>query len=144
MRFDIKYIEENDALEKLIAKGEGEQLDFKQSISNAKKIAKTLVAFANTTGGKLLIGVNDSGLIVGCEIEEEMYMIDLAITQYCQPKIAVEFSVYEFDEMLNVLVVDVKNNSIKQAYFSLDDNDEWQYYIRQRDKTIHAQVDDKC
>lgn len=82
MRFDIKYIEENDALEKLIAKGEGEQLDFKQSISNAKKIAKTLVAFANTTGGKLLIGVNDSGLIVGCEIEEEMYMIDLAITQY--------------------------------------------------------------
>ncbi|HMV13827.1 MAG TPA: ATP-binding protein, partial [Chitinophagales bacterium] len=134
MRFDIKYIEENDALEKLIAKGEGEQLDFKQSISNAKKIAKTLVAFANTTGGKLLIGVNDSGLIVGCEIEEEMYMIDLAITQYCQPKIAVEFSVYEFDEMLNVLVVDVKNNSIKQAYFSLDDNDEWQYYIRHRDK----------
>lgn len=143
MRFDIKYIEENDALEKLIAKGEGEQLDFKQSISNAKKIAKTLVAFANTTGGKLLIGVNDSGLIVGCEIEEEMYMIDLAITQYCQPKIAVEFSVYEFDEMLNVLVVDVKNNSIKQAYFSLDDNDEWQYYIRQRDKTIHTHVDDK-
>ncbi|HMW12378.1 MAG TPA: ATP-binding protein [Chitinophagales bacterium] len=143
MRFDIKYIEENDALEKLIAKGEGEQLDFKQSISNAKKIAKTLVAFANTTGGKLLIGVNDSGLIVGCEIEEEMYMIDLAITQYCQPKIAVEFSVYEFDEMLNVLVVDVKNNSIKQAYFSLDDNDEWQYYIRHRDKTIHTHVDDK-
>lgn len=143
MRFDLKYIEENDALEKLIAKGEGEQLDFKQSISNAKKIAKTLVAFANTTGGKLLIGVNDSGLIVGCEIEEEMYMIDLAITQYCQPKIAVEFSVYEFDEMLNVLVVDVKNNSIKQAYFSLDDNDEWQYYIRHRDKTIHTHVDDK-
>ncbi len=143
MRFDLKYIEENGALEKLIAKGEGEQLDFKQSISNAKKIAKTLVAFANTTGGKLLIGVNDSGLIVGCEIEEEMYMIDLAITQYCQPKIAVEFSVYEFDEMLNVLVVDVKNNSIKQAYFSLDDNDEWQYYIRQRDKTIHTHVDDK-
>ena len=143
MRFDLKYIEENGALEKLIAKGEGEQLDFKQSISNAKKIAKTLVAFANTTGGKLLIGVNDSGLIVGCEIEEEMYMIDLAITQYCQPKIAVEFSVYEFDEMLNVLVVDVKNNSIKQAYFSLDDNDEWQYYIRHRDKTIHTHVDDK-
>ncbi|MCC6516997.1 MAG: ATP-binding protein [Chitinophagales bacterium] len=143
MRFDLKYIEDNEALEKLIAQGEGEQLDFKQSISNVKKIAKTLVAFANTTGGKLLIGVNDSGLIVGCEIEEEMYMIDLAITQYCKPKIAVEFSVYEFDEMLNVLVVDVKNNSIKQAYFSLDDNDEWQYYIRQRDKTIHTHVDDK-
>src|SRR3546814_2454449 len=43
----------------LILQGEGEQLDFKNRISNCAKIAKTLVAFANTKGGKLLVGVAD-------------------------------------------------------------------------------------
>jgi predicted HTH transcriptional regulator len=57
MRFnpEIKY--DTDVLEQLISKGEGVQLDFKQSINNQKKIARTLAAFANNRGGKLLVGV---------------------------------------------------------------------------------------
>jgi predicted HTH transcriptional regulator len=53
---DIQYVK------KLIAKGEHQQLDFKFEISDSRKIAKTLVAFANTNGGVLLIGVKDNGL----------------------------------------------------------------------------------
>ena len=40
---------------KLIAEGEHQQLDFKFEISDAHKIARTLVAFANTGGGRLLV-----------------------------------------------------------------------------------------
>src|SRR3546814_20954398 len=64
----------------LILQGEGEQLDFKNRISNCAKIAKTLVAFANTKGGKLLVGVADDGTIKGVKSEEEeTYMLQQEI-----------------------------------------------------------------
>jgi predicted HTH transcriptional regulator len=52
-------------LEVLIAQGEHQQFDFKFEVSDSKKIAKTLSAFANTDGGRLLIGVKDNGNITG-------------------------------------------------------------------------------
>jgi len=53
----------------LISKGEGLQLEFKQTF-NAETI-ETLVAFANTTGGKVIIGVSDTGIITGVSINAE-------------------------------------------------------------------------
>jgi len=53
----------------LIVKGEGLQLEFKQSF-NIEAI-ESLVAFANTTGGKVLIGVSDTGIITGVTINAE-------------------------------------------------------------------------
>ena len=48
-------------IEALIEQGEHQQLDFKFEVSDSKKIARTLSAFANTDGGRLLIGVKDNG-----------------------------------------------------------------------------------
>lgn len=50
-------------IKSLISKGEGVDLDFKQEIQNPRKIAKSMVSFANTQGGILLIGVRDNGSI---------------------------------------------------------------------------------
>ena len=69
---------------KLIAEGEHQQQDFKFEISDARKIAKTLSAFANTDGGRLLLGVKDNGKIAGIRSAEEQYMIDAAATMYCR------------------------------------------------------------
>ena len=66
----------------LISEGEHQQQDFKFEISNAKKIAKSLSAFANTDGGRLLIGVKDNGKIAGIQSEEELYMIEAAADLY--------------------------------------------------------------
>jgi predicted HTH transcriptional regulator len=52
-------------LKKLIAGGENQQLDFKFCVSDSRKIARTLAAFANSDGGRLLIGVKDNGSIAG-------------------------------------------------------------------------------
>jgi len=38
---------------------EGKTLELKRDISSPKNILKTLVAFANTAGGRLLIGIAD-------------------------------------------------------------------------------------
>lgn len=137
MRFlpEIKY--DFDELEKLIAKGEGVQLDFKQSITNQKKIARTLVAFANNSGGKLLIGVKDNGTLLGCDAEEEMYMIFEAAEHFCEPPVDVKFIIYESEEYLQIVEVTIKN-SLKKPHFALDEQDEWQLYMRSNDKTLLA------
>ena len=54
---------------KFIEEGEHQQQDFKLRIDDSRKIAKTLVAFANTDGGRLLIGVKDNGTIAGVNVE---------------------------------------------------------------------------
>ena len=71
----------------MIAEGEHQQQDFKFEISDARKIAKTLSAFANTDGGRLLIGVKDNGKIAGVRSEEEKYMIEAAAQLYCIPEV---------------------------------------------------------
>ena len=52
-------------LQKLIAEGEHEQQDFKYKVQEAAKLARSVSAFANTRGGRLLIGVRDDGHISG-------------------------------------------------------------------------------
>ncbi len=54
----------------LISEGESTTLEFKRKISSSEKIAKEVVAFANTIGGYLLIGVDDDGTLYGIESEK--------------------------------------------------------------------------
>ena len=54
-----------------ISEGEHLKQDFKMRIDDAQKIARSLVAFANTSGGRLLIGVKDNGNVCGVRPEEE-------------------------------------------------------------------------
>jgi len=49
-------------IENLISSRENETLEFKSSFNN--ETIKTLVAFANTSGGKVLVGINDQGIPV--------------------------------------------------------------------------------
>lgn len=67
-----------DYIHARIAEGEHQQQDFKFEISDARKIAKSLSAFSNTDGGRLLVGVKDNGKIAGVRSEEEIYMIEAA------------------------------------------------------------------
>ena len=67
----------------LIAEGENQQQDFKYEISSICKIARSLSAFSNTDGGRLLIGVKDNGKIAGVQSDEEMYMVEAAGALYC-------------------------------------------------------------
>ena len=62
-------------LQSLIREGEHQQQDFKYRVSDAQKLAKSVSAFANTDGGRLLIGVRDDGNMSGVRSEEEIYMM---------------------------------------------------------------------
>lgn len=117
--------------------GEGTTLDFKKTITNNEKIAKSLVAFANNKGGQLLIGVADDGSIKGVKSEdEERYMITKSAHQFCKPAIEPEFEEIYVDDKL-VLVVKIAESDTKPHY-ALDENKKWWVYYRVNDKSILA------
>jgi len=121
----------------LILQGEGERLDFKNRISNCEKIAKTLVAFANNKGGKLLVGVADNGYIKGVKNEdEEKYMLQRAGHLYCRPAIDPHFDEIYVDDKL-VLVAEVAESDTKPHY-ALGEDQKWWVYVRIKDKSILA------
>lgn len=51
----------SERLREVIAAGEGRQVEFKRGLPRDEKTARTLVAFANTRGGLLIVGVGDRG-----------------------------------------------------------------------------------
>jgi predicted HTH transcriptional regulator len=126
----IPYIKE------LITEGEHQQLDFKFEISDCRKIAKTLVAFANTDGGKLLVGVKDNGKIAGVRSEEEYYMVDAAASLYCKPKINFEIQKWTVEGKA-VLEVTIPKND-QALHFAEVEPNKWLAYIRVHDENILA------
>ena len=124
-------------IRKLILQGEGTTLDFKKTITNNEKIAKSLVAFANNRGGQLLIGVADDGNIRGVKSEEEeKYMILKSAHQFCKPALEPEFEEVYVDSKL-VLVAKIAESDTKPHY-ALDENKKWWVYFRVKDKSILA------
>jgi predicted HTH transcriptional regulator len=120
----------------LIAQGEGMNLDFKYCISDPRKIAKTLSAFSNSAGGKLLIGVRDNGSLAGVSSDEEYYMIDAAARLYCDPEVAVTTRTHTINGK-SILEVDVPKSS-KIPVKAKDDDGRWKAYFRQNDQNFMA------
>ncbi|MDE6556281.1 MAG: ATP-binding protein, partial [Duncaniella sp.] len=82
---DLKGIRGAYYIASLIEEGEHEHQDFKFAISDARKIARSLAAFANNSGGRLLIGVKDNGQIAGVRSDEDVYLVEQAAEMYCRP-----------------------------------------------------------
>ena len=130
MRTDTEYIHT------LIAQGEHQQQDFKFEISDARKIAKTLSAFANTDGGKLLIGVKDNGRIAGVRSEEEKYMIEAAAHLYCRPEVEYTMQVYQV-EGKSILIATIAKSNNRPVYAQTEPG-RYLAYLRIADENILA------
>ena len=122
----------NNYITKLIQQGEHQTQDFKYCISDSRKIARSLVAFANTDGGRLLVGVKDNGRIAGVRSEEEYYMVESAAKMYSNPPIEFITKQY-FVEGKTVLEVIVEPSSEK-PHFALDNEGKWWVYFRKDDE----------
>ena len=70
----------------LIAEGEGLRIEFKRHFSSPEKIAKEMIAFANTKGGTILFGVDDDGSVFGLQSEKsELSEIEHTSQFLCDP-----------------------------------------------------------
>ena len=134
----MKPLTETDYIHNLIKEGEHVHQDFKFEISDARKIAKSLSAFANTEGGRLLIGVKDNGKIAGIRSEEEIYMIESAANLYCEPEVVLSNRLYtvEGKQVLVVTVEEAENKPVK----AIDENKKAWAYVRIKDENILASI----
>jgi predicted HTH transcriptional regulator len=128
----------------LIDAGEGFEIEFKRRVSAPGKIARTLIAFANTRGGQMLFGVDDDGSIVGVESEKsESDLILEAGSAYCEPEITPEIDIVAFSGK-DVIVASIPESDRKPHAFLGNGDDQdgsnggLRVYIRVNDKTVLA------
>jgi len=126
----------NHYIQDLILQGEHEHQDFKYQITDARKIARSIAAFANNSGGHLLIGVKDNGNIAGVRSEEEIYMIETAAQMYCRPEQQVSFKVFNINGK-SVVKADIPEAREKPVE-APDDNGNWHVYYRVADENVLA------
>jgi len=111
MRKDFDQNISSHDLKELIREGEHENQDFKFKINSSRKIARTLSSFSNTTGGRLLVGVRDNGLIAGVKDEDDIYMIESAAEVWMKPNVEIQVFSHAIDGKLvwEVVVPEGKN-----------------------------------
>jgi predicted HTH transcriptional regulator len=90
------------------------------------------VAFANTDGGRLLIGVKDNGRIAGVRSDEEYYMVESAAKLYSKPEIHFTTRQHSVDgkTILEVIV----EPSTEKPHFAKDEEGKWWAYFRKDDE----------
>jgi len=71
----------------LLQEGEGVTLEYKEALSNS--FARELVAFANTVGGRILLGVRDDGTVKGIADTNELRARIQDIAHNCDPPIKI-------------------------------------------------------
>ena len=123
-------------IKKYLIRGEDESLDYKQEISNAGKIAKTMCSFANHKGGVLLVGIRDNKSVAGIRSEDEKYMLDLAASFYCRPEIKLEIIEHQIDD--KIILECIVPEGDEKPYYAKGEDDKWWVYIRVKDQSLLA------
>jgi len=126
----------------LIEEGENIHCEFKRKFSSPQKIAKEMMAFANTKGGYILFGVDDDKEIVGVESEKsEAELIKDTAANYCEPPLLynIDFIDYKGKE---VVIAEIPESDSKphrlQDYLNKFDINKAVVMIRVKDKSIQA------
>ncbi len=123
-----------------VAQGESEKVEFKRKVTHPEKIVKELIAFANTSGGYLFIGVNDDGGITGVKFpEDEIFSLNKAIDKYCRPRLDIKHEVVPLSEKKSVVVYSVPAGGKKPYYIQEESPSKKKItFVRSADKSIQA------
>lgn len=125
-------------LKKLVAEGEDLQLEFKRKAAYPEKIVRELIAFANTEGGTLLIGVDDNKSIPGIRHpEEEAHVVRESLNKFCRPLLAYNESFISIPDNRFIVRFDVPPSS-KRPHFLVLGKEPRSTFVRVKDMSIKA------
>ncbi|MDR1861672.1 MAG: helix-turn-helix domain-containing protein [Candidatus Ancillula sp.] len=103
-----------DELERIVNAPEGKTLEFKRDVSSPKNIVRTVVAFSNSAGGKLIVGISDSKReIVGVEdpLEEETKLANI-IMHNISPRISPDIEIHTMQGKSVLVMTVYKSNNV--------------------------------
>lgn len=95
---------------RIIDQGETETVEFKETIGDGFTTIQSVVAFANTSGGQILVGVKDNSSITGTDPILDEKRTREWIEARCDPPISVAFSSVEMSGV-KILTVQVPKGS---------------------------------
>ncbi|HEY5744987.1 MAG TPA: ATP-binding protein [Chryseolinea sp.] len=124
-------------LQQLVRKGEGAVLEFKRKASNPEKIAREMIAFANTEGGTLLVGIGDDGTIPGLKYPEDDVHVIKEILKRVRPALSLTETLIPLGNQRTVIQYDIAKSERRPHYF-LGDNQAKESFVRVEDKSIKA------
>lgn len=128
------------AIQKLVQSGETDQVEFKRKVRHPEKIVKELVAFANTKGGHLFIGVNDDLSIPGVKHpEEDEFLMQKSIKELCRPALSCKSEIVKISDTKGIVHINVPESDAKPHYAVETKNQRWgTAYVRVADKSLQA------
>ncbi len=116
--------------------GEGPSIDFKQNITAGHKIARNIVAFANSRGGTIVVGVDDQRRVLGVNLEEEQFLLEQACLKQCIPPVTPQFEEYYVNGKR--LLLAYINESAEKPHYALDKSGVGKIFVRIGDQCIEA------
>jgi hypothetical protein len=99
-----------DILE-MIKQGEGQNIEFKTGIDNKQDFLETVVSFSNSTGGLIIIGVDDNGVIKGFQANQDDIL--KMIHDSCEPPITPRFEIHKDVQGLPIMALEIKSGDDK-------------------------------
>ncbi len=98
-------------------RGEGKFVEFKRKVEYPEKVIREMVAFANTKGGHLFIGIDDDGSMPGIrDAEEGIYAIEKALEKWCRPAIDYQVETVPLSRKKSIVSFYVKESTKKPHY----------------------------
>ncbi len=124
---------------RLIKQGEGQFVEFKKKVSHPEKIVREVVAFANSRGGHLFIGVEDSGKMSGLKFpEDDEYVLSKAIKELCHPKIGFSVKFLQVGDV-EILHYQIAEGLLKPYFAFLEKRHRYgKSFVRVEDHSIQA------
>lgn len=127
-------------VQRLAKRGEGATLEFKLRTPESERLAKEVIAFANTNGGRLLIGVDDDGTVLGVkDSEEEEFALRYALEKHCSPPAKWRTERVGISRKRDVIIVAVPRSNVRpHVLISSNGHRESTAYVRVGDRSIEA------
>ena len=98
----------------LIANGENSGVEFKSDGLRPEQMAKAVVALANFQGGRILIGVEDDGMITGIQRDDlERWVMDTVFGRTVHPMILPFYEEIRVDDQHRVAVITISQGVTK-------------------------------
>ncbi|WP_186441764.1 AlbA family DNA-binding domain-containing protein, partial [Desulfamplus magnetovallimortis] len=113
----------------MLSQPEGKNLEFKRDLSSPRPIMRSLVAFANTAGGRLVIGVSDDRSIIGVQdpLADEERLCNI-ISDSIAPRLVPNIEIVTVEDKTLLIVEIFLSNS--RPHFILSEGVERGVYFR--------------